>query len=178
MRRHRLPLALSILLPAVAMAGQPTFLKMTVQEKGYTEPNVKINLPLSLIEAVADSIKDEQIAGVDKVLMDIKTDGVDLVKLWQNVKKLGPTDFVEVEDEKEHVKVWKDHEAFRITVTDKGQSEPKVMIMFPLAIVDSIFGDGTKPVTLRSIVDALKSAGPMEFVEVKDGGDAVRIWLE
>lgn len=167
-------------LPAMGLAADPAFLKVTVQERGYTEPNVKINIPLSLIEVVADAIKEGEgeLVDIDAVIDEVEREGVDVRKLWEGVKELGPTDFIEVQDEKEYVKVWKDRDSFRVTVTEEGQTEPTVLITFPLAIIDNILGDGTQPVTLKGIVAALKDAGPMQFVEVHDHGEHVRIWLE
>ena len=178
MLKTKTALILILLFPALSMAGDPIFLKLTVQEKGYTEPNVKVNIPLSLIEVVADAINEEELVDMEEILAEINHEGVDLRKLWEGVKQLGPTDFVEIKDHGEHVKVWKDHDSFRITVTDDGSSEPKVLVTFPLMIVDTILGDGTRPITLDNIVKALKQAGPMQFVEVHDNGEHVKIWLE
>ena len=176
--RRNLVLPVAFLVPTLAVAGDPAFLHLTVQEKGYNEPNVKVNIPLSLIDVVADAIKDDDVVKIDGVLDDIEREGIDIRKLWTGLKDLGPTDFIEIENEDDHVKVWKDREAFRITITEKGQSEPKVLVTFPLAIVESVIGDGSQPITLKGIVAQLKKAGPMQFVEIHDEGEHVRIWLE
>lgn len=181
-RRLAPALALAIAVaPVLSLAAEPTFLKLSVQEKGYTEPNVKVNVPLALLDAIADAIKEDtlKLHEIDVALDEVKKEqGIDLPKLWEGIKKLGPTDFIEVVDEKEHVKVWKDTKDFKITVTEKGQKDPKVLVTMPLGIVEGIIGDGTKPITLKGIIAELRKVGPMQFVEIHDEGDHVRIWLE
>ncbi|MFN7975333.1 MAG: hypothetical protein U0166_23765 [Acidobacteriota bacterium] len=162
---------------SLAVAAEPGWLKLTVQEKGYTEPNVKVNIPLSLLDVIADAVNTEDLK-VDLALDEIKKEGVDIKKLWDGVKNLGPTDFIEIDDKDEHVKVWKDAKDFKITVTKKGSPEPEVLVTFPTAIVDSVVGDGTQPITFKRIVLELKKAGPMQFVEVHDDDEHVKIWIE
>ncbi len=162
----------------LVLAATPTFLKLTVQEKGYQEPNVKINVPLSLLDAVSDAITDDSVLEIDKTLDKVAKEGIDLRKLWDGVKKLGPTDFVEITKDGEYVKVWKDRKAFRLTVTEQGQKDPKVLVTLPLKIVEQVVGDGTKPITLKGILQAIRKAGPMQFVEVHDQGQHVKIWIE
>ena len=181
MIHRKLVIAAVALVSAVAFSAEPTFLKLTVQEKGYTQPNVKVNIPLSLIEVVADAINEEtlNLGEIDAAFVELKQkDGIDIRKLWDGIKKLGPTDFIEVENEKEHVKVWKDSKDFRITVTEKGMKEPNVLVTMPLSIVESVIGDGTKPVTLKGIIAELKKTAPLSLVEVHDQDEHVKIWLE
>jgi hypothetical protein len=80
--------------------GDVTWFRLEVTDKAARKATVKIKIPLSLVEMISDCA-DEAI--------DLKTKTktkVDLKKILQELKKYGPMTLIEVDDEKELVKIW------------------------------------------------------------------------
>ena len=74
-----------------------SFIRIEIVDKGKKKEKVKIKLPLSLVELLADCTKEK---------IDIDNFKFDLKKIVAELKKSGPTTLVEIESEDESVKIW------------------------------------------------------------------------
>lgn len=74
--------------------------KLLVTDNKTKKDKVKITLPISLIETLLKCVDDE----------DLNIEGdecdIDLKELFAELKKLGPTVFIEIIEDDETVKVW------------------------------------------------------------------------
>lgn len=87
--------------PAASAAGQKNakWFKIVVTGKAGTREEVKISLPISLVEMMIDACAEEKFTVDHGCRIDIR-------KIWNELKKAGPLALVEVEDHGETVKIW------------------------------------------------------------------------
>ncbi|MCX6565906.1 MAG: hypothetical protein NTW38_05705 [Candidatus Aminicenantes bacterium] len=86
-----------------AVRGEPKWFKVLITDRNSKEENVRITLPLSLIEglvrlAAADNHHGFRCNGRD---LDI-----DVLEILDQLKKAGPLALVEVNDGDEAIKIW------------------------------------------------------------------------
>lgn len=78
--------------------GEILCFRVEVTDKKTNKVKVKIKIPMSLIELVADC-KDDLKIGKEKCKLNLK-------KMLEELKKMGPTALIEVEEDDELVKIW------------------------------------------------------------------------
>lgn len=83
-----------------AAAREVRWLKVLVADGRAAEPQVRITLPVALIELILAS-SDSRHFKFDDEHCDI-----DLKAVWQALKKAGPMALVQIEDEGTLIKVW------------------------------------------------------------------------
>ena len=175
-------MALALSLPLIGLSAAPIqaadkniiWLRVEVNDQGGEHSKVKINLPLSLIEVVVDSIdKREFMAEIEN-----EHPSLDIPKLWKQIRKLESDDFITVESENENVRVWKDKQFFRINVRKDGEDDANVEVKLPLAIMDYLFESDSKELTFENLVEQLRGHLPLTVVQVKHADENVKIWLE
>jgi tetratricopeptide (TPR) repeat protein len=95
------PLASTPPVPKPAPAARPaTWIRVRVYQHGSKDPEVSINLPLSLAELVYKSLPDD-------ARKDLKLKGYDADNFWERLKKLGPTEILSIDGKDgERVQIW------------------------------------------------------------------------
>jgi len=79
--------------------GDAHWLKIVVSGKDGKKENVKISLPLSLVEMMINACPEEKFKFEHGCQVDIR-------KIWDELKKAGPQVLIEVEGHGETVKIW------------------------------------------------------------------------
>jgi hypothetical protein len=149
------------------------WLHVQVSETGSTTPKVTINMPLSLIEVVIES------ADAGDILKEIKSEkGIDLAKLWRQLRDADMDEFVTIDAEEAKVKVYKDRRNFRLTVEDLEHGEGNVEVRIPFEVMDYLFEEEHEDFKLSDLVGALRGDLPLVLVEANHDGDMVKVWLE
>ncbi len=87
--------------PEASKAGQKgvQWFKIVVTGKGGNHENVKITLPVSLIETIINACPGKKYNFDHGCQIDIQ-------RVWRDLKAAGPLALVEVEDHGEMVKIW------------------------------------------------------------------------
>jgi hypothetical protein len=87
--------------PLPAPAPKPArWIRVRVYDKGRTEPEVSINLPLGLAEMVFKSLPDQ-------ARRELRQKGYDADNFWQRLKALGPTEIIDIRgDSGEKIQIW------------------------------------------------------------------------
>lgn len=80
-------------------AKSPLFFKIEVRDLKNGNDDVKITLPVSLVEIMLEA------SGEEKIKLDCGR-SVDLKKIWASLKAAGPLALVQVEDKDATVKIW------------------------------------------------------------------------
>ncbi len=156
-----------------ASGGDVIWLKVEVHDASSSRANVKLNVPLSLIEVVIDSIdKREFMANLQD------EHHLDLPKLWREVRGMNGSDFVTVETDEENIRVWKDNDFFRIDVDKIDGKEGEVQVKLPLAIMDYLFESRRGSFDFAELVDQLRGHLPVTLVQMQDDDHSVKIWIE
>ena len=170
-----LPLLAMAAAPALASDKEVIWMRVQVFDQGGEHAKVKVNLPISLIEVVIDSIDKREF------LSEIQEGhpSLDIQKLWRQIRKMEGGDFVTIESDKENVRVWKDKEFFRINVKEEGFDEPNIEIKLPLSVMDYVFDSSSdKGFSFQEMIEQLRGHLPLTLVQVKHGEESVKIWLE
>jgi hypothetical protein len=85
--------------PAPGPARAAAWLRVRIFEEGVKEPKVSINLPIALADLVFKSLPED-------AKRDLRRNGYDADNFWEQLKKLGPTDIIEIVGERERIKIW------------------------------------------------------------------------
>ena len=86
--------------PVYEPSKDAKWLKILITDVRTNEVQVKITLPIALVEIALKCVDDAEIE-----LDDVDCD-LDLKTLWKELKKAGPMTMIEVRDGDELVKVW------------------------------------------------------------------------
>lgn len=168
-------LAIAAGLTTAAAAAEDPAIWLRVEIGGNAEEhgNVKIMLPISLIEVVVDSVD------TSKVMSEIKMEkGIDLAKMWRQVRNLDESEFVRIDSDDAKVRVYKDARNFRVTVHEPGFEQPNVEVKIPFSMMDYLFEEGRKEFKLSEMISSLRGQLPLTLVEAKHDGESVTVWLE
>ena len=160
---------------AAAEATEPAvWLNIEVNEGAAGGPKVKINVPISMIEVVIESIDTTQI------FQELRSEhGVDLAGLWQNLRDAETDEFVTIDQEDAKIQVFKDQENLRVVVQEAGYEEPNVQVRIPFTMMDYLLqGVQTDQFRLSDLVASVRGSLPLVLVEASHGEERVRIWLE
>jgi hypothetical protein len=86
--------------PPRTAAGGARWLRVRVFERGRSQPEVSINVPVALADILFESLPDE-------ARIELKKKGYDADNFWRKLKQLGPSEIVEIKgDDGSVVKVW------------------------------------------------------------------------
>jgi hypothetical protein len=154
--------------------------------EGEDGTNVKLNLPLSLIEAVLPAIQDERIQG-GRIRIDLDQEdrgqlrSLDLKSIMQALREQPDGDFVRVRDRGEQVRVAKSGRFLLVNVDgnrENADRPERVRIKLPIDLASAIAeGDGQE-VDLVAMVRALARHRGEDLVSIEDGQTRVRIWVD
>lgn len=146
---------------------------------------VRVNVPLALAEAVVSSVNHDQLQHGHINLGHADLNGVDLRAILDAVRTSADGEFVTVKNKDEDVSVAKQKGYLVIHVTDsnKGTKEQQnVEIHVPMTVVDALVASAGQDLHDLNIAAALHAlaahVGDTELVNVKDGKQTVRIWLD
>ncbi|MCX6570115.1 MAG: hypothetical protein NT006_01590 [Candidatus Aminicenantes bacterium] len=77
---------------------------------------------------------------------------------------------------------------FKVLITDGKTNDAKVKVTLPIALVEVLINctdsrhfkidDGDCDIDLKAVWAALKQAGPMALIEIRDDGALIKVWLE
>ena len=158
----------------VAQARGDVLLRVEVNDPRTGEQRVRLNLPLDSIDQLLAIASKEMGHELD---FDMGH-GMNLRALYLAFRDEDLSDFLEVNSEDgEHVRVWKDQDAFHVQVQEEGYYEPNVRIYMPLQVLDVLFLDDEE-LDLRGALDELRNMAPLTLVEVDKEDENIRIWLE
>lgn len=81
-------------------SGGVRWLHVRVYEKGKSEPEVSINVPMALAEVLFEGLPDE-------ARRELRKKGYDADNFWKKLRALGPTEIIDVKgDDGSQVKIW------------------------------------------------------------------------
>jgi len=169
----------------LSAATAEKWLHVKVTEGGEDGETVRVNVPLSLAEAILPSINVEQmrngkinIAGLTD---HSHADDVDLRAILEAVRKAPDGEFVTVESKKENVRVAKKAGFMLIEVRDShGDADriEKVDVKVPMSVMDAMVTSGAKELDVLAALRALSEYDQGDLVTVQDGHDTVRVWID
>lgn len=169
---------LVLMLSVAAQAASKEWLHVHVEDMNGADgkDTVKVNIPISLVEAVLPLIEEKGIEG-GKIQIHEKDFKVeDLRKVWNALKNEDDTEFVSIESKDANIKVMKE-KGFLLVRSDE-KSDTTVDLKLPLQVVDAMLSGTGDELNLMAAVQALKNSGVKDFISVKDKNATVRVWID
>ena len=164
------------------------WIHIRVIESGPDGDHVRVNIPLSLAEAVLPTIKSDKFSDGKVKVEGHAFDRVDLRALLDAVSKAQDNQFVTVESKDANVEVAKSGEFLLIKVHDNAKKGVKtagthktantVDIKVPFKVAQALLSGSSDELNVLAAVRALDEFGNLELVTVKDDENNVRIWVD
>lgn len=178
MRIKRFLLGLSILfsLTLVAWAGSNQWLHIRVEKAGKSGENIKINVPLSLVETVLPMLEQKDFKGGKIRLPHQGMTVEDLREIWQSLRAQGDAEFVRVEKADQDLRVF--IEGAYLYVKSSENSKKQVDVEIPVQVVDAMFSGQGDELNLAAAIRALQESGAREIISVKSEEESVRVWID
>jgi hypothetical protein len=186
----RKTLGVMVFMSAFAALAMPAdrWIHVRVTESGPDGDRVRINIPLSLAEAVLPTIKSDKFCDGKVKVEGHALDQVDLRALLEAVRKAQDNHYVTVESKHENVEVAKDGEFLLIKVRENREGAGKlagaqkaantVDIKIPFKVAHALLSGNNDELDVLAAVRALGEYRNLELVTVKDENDNVRIWVD
>jgi hypothetical protein len=178
-RPFALVMGLSLVAGAASADGQ-RWLHVKVHEETGDRARVSINLPVTMIEAVAPLVDAKSMHGHHLRIDDADVDGVELRRIWQAMRTAGDGNYVTVDSDHDNVRVKKQNGFMLIQADDRRRHGDRVEVKIPVSVVDALFSGATdeEDLNIAAAMRALANAGEGEFVTVTGDDATVRIWVD
>lgn len=147
-----------------------------INDKGEPSETVKVNVPLSLAEAVLPAVKAHHLNAGKITLHDARLEEVDLRAVFEAVRNSKDGEFVTIEKRSQNVRVAKQAGYLLVNVTEG--TDKRVDIKVPLAVVEAMLSGPKGELDLLAGIRALAKHGDQELVTVKERHNTVRIWVD
>ncbi len=179
MLRHGLLATLGLaLLTTTAFAGPTDYwLHVRVDEHGSDGEQVRINLPIQLVESVLPLIHNGALRG-GHMRIDMDQHDIDLPKLLAAVRDARDGEYVTVTSEDENVRVAKQGGYLLVKAID---SDETVDVRIRLAVVDALLTPTDKAdgeLNIAAAVHTLAEQGEGDIVTVTGEDENVHIWID
>ena len=188
MMRKTLGVMVSMLAFAALAMPADRWLHVRVTESGPDGDRVRINIPLSLAEAVLPTIKADKFSDGKVKVEGHALDQVDLRAILEAVRKAQDNQYVTVESKHENVEVAKAGEFLLIKVHENREGAGKtagarkatntVDIKIPFKVANALLSGSNDELNVLAAVRALGEYPSLELVTVQDESDNVRIWVD
>jgi hypothetical protein len=168
-------LLLPFLLSPVSAADRDQWLHVAVDESGQGGDRVRLNIPLTLVEAVLPLIETHEFRNGRVVIEDEEFSREDLKTILAAVRDAQDGEYVTVEGIDEDVRVAKEGKHILVRVRD---SHDDVDIKMPVAVLDALLAGEEDELDVLAAVTALADHGEGTLLTARDGDDTVRIWID
>jgi hypothetical protein len=186
----RKTVGLLVFMFAFAALAMPAdrWIHVRVTESGPDGDRVRINIPLSLAEAVLPTIKAEKFCDGKVKVAGHALDQVDLRAILEAVRMAQDNQYVTVESKHENVEVAKAGEFLLIKVHEDREGAGKsaatqrtgstVDIKIPFKVAHALLSGSSDELDVLAAIRALGEYPNLELVTVNDESDSVRIWVD
>jgi hypothetical protein len=185
MMRKTVGVMVSMLAFAALAMPADRWIHIRVIESGPDGDRVRVNIPLSLAEAILPTIKSDKLCDGKVKVEGHPFEQVDLPALLEAVRQAQDNQYVTVESKDQNVEVAKAGEFLLIKVHENCKGAGKtakatntVDIKVPFKVAHALLSGGKDELNVLAAVQALDQYSNLELVSVKDENDNVRIWVD
>ncbi len=158
--------------PVMAHAEEET-VWLRIEVRSDDQPQVKIRVPISLIEVMVDSVDKREFLRH----LEAGHHSLDISRIWHEVRHMDLEEFVTVESEDESLRVWKDREFLRVDASGS-RAHGTVAVKIPLDLLDYLFDAEGSEFSFQEMIERIRDHLPLVMVEVESDEESVKIWLE
>jgi len=181
MKRILIACALALALPLAALAqksDRASWIHIQVIDDSRHGANVEVNLPMSLVEVALEVAEDEMMEG-GHIEIDADITVSDMRRMWHELREAGDGDFVTVEEDGERVEIYRRGDLVHIDIDDVRRDEQKIRLEIPVSMVDVLFDtEEEHALNLRGALAELQNHNGGEVLNLRDGDETVRIWID
>jgi hypothetical protein len=177
MKKLFLSAALIVLVAGLAPAAAAKMWVHVNVKDSFKDETVKINLPLSVIEAMLPMIEEEQLRKGSIQINDHDFKVEDLRKAWNEIRNEGDMEFITVEGRDGNVSV-RIEGKYLLVQPEKKSENSKVDIRLPLQVVDAMLSGTGNQLNLAAGIKALRDSGVKDIITVNDNHSSVRVWID
>lgn len=156
------------------------WLHVRVVDGGDKQESVKVNLPVAVLETMAEAIQAEHFKEGQIQLGETGLKAEQLRALWQSLKTSQDMEFVTVESGDDHVRVAKSGRFLVVKVSGGGSEDGGEMVdvKVPIEVVDALLQAPEGQLNVKAAIQALVQYGTGDIVQIQDGTSRVRIWID
>jgi hypothetical protein len=177
MKNYLLSAVVIILVAGFASAASSKMWVHVNVQDSTKEETVKINLPLSVIEAMLPMIEEEHLRRGSIEINDHDFQVEDLRKAWNEIRDEGDMDFITVEGRDGNVSV-RIQGNYLLVQPEKQSDHRKVDIRIPIQVVDAMLSGSGNQLNLAAGIKALRDSGVRDIITVNDNHSSVRVWID
>jgi len=163
-------------LAPVARAQDAQWIHVRVNEQDGAK--VSVNLPVSLLEIALEIAEKEAFKGTPGLHLGdhADIDVADLRRIWNQLRESGDAEYVNVQDNEETVRIFREGDRVLIHVND-GDDET-VRVEVPFSVVDTLLQGEGDELNFAGALRELAATNNGEIVQVRDGDTDVRVWID
>ncbi len=167
--------------PAATAGDRDAWIHIRVDARDGDGEQVRINLPLQMIESLLPMITADGDSGDVRMTNGRihfgcrELDGVDLRALLAAVRDAEDAEYITVQGPRENVRVAKEKGDLLVTADDRGE---KVRVRVRMKVVEALLKSDEQELDLIGMVRALREQGEGELVSVESDKETVRIWID
>ena len=152
---------------------------MHINVRGTENENVSINLPISMIEKMANLIPADTKGDSRIRINDEDITVAELRAIWRDLRKQPDATFITVDETDSKVRVAKRGGYLIVRAHDQkeGRNE-QVEMKIPGTVVDALLSSPGEQLNMAAALQALARHGAGELVTVTGEGETVRIWVD
>ena len=165
-------------LPLAAQASGEMWLHVRVEKSGDDGETVRVNIPLSLAEAVLPAINAKRFRH-GRIRFRQHGDNIDIRAILAAVKDVADGEFVSIERAHETIRVTKTGGYLMVKTdsTDDPKAE-RISVKVPLIVVEALLSGAEDELNLAAAIKALREFGAIDLVTVEEDGERVRVWID
>lgn len=150
------------------------WIHIEVDEVGEQGAEIRINLPLSLVD-VAVRLTPEHVVSENQIHLEGHGISVsDLRRLWRELEGAGEGELVTIERQNEHVHIGR--RGNRVLIEVDEEDGKHVHVEIPVSVVGALLSAEGEELNLKAAVDQLGSQRG-EVLRVDGPDEQVRIWI-
>jgi hypothetical protein len=197
-----LPFLLGLAGAGVAPASAEPWLHIKVVETGSDAETVRVNVPLSLVEAMVP-LMEHSTDGADDSGDDAENDAehdsghdssghhhhgvrinqhdlspAEMRALLEAFRKAEDGEYIAVDGAHENVRVSKSGGDFLVDVDDHEQGHEQVKVRIRTEVLDALLSGGKDELNFQAAARALRNQAGQDLVSVTSEDETVRIWID
>jgi hypothetical protein len=156
------------------------WLHVRVVGDGDKNESVRVNLPIAVLETMAESIQAEHFKEGQVHLGDTGLKAAQLRAAWESIRTSKDMEFVTIDSDDENVRVAKAGRHLVIKVNEGGARGRRgtVDVKLPIEVMDALLDAPEGQLNVKAAIQALVEFGTGDIVQVHDGTSRVRIWID
>lgn len=164
----------AVLAALPAEASTTRWLHVRVQKKGDAGESVRVNVPVSVAQAVAPILEKE--LQTELKMEDSELTVEDLRRIWSELKGVRGTDVVAVDTAEAKVRV--SITGREVLVRADEGSKAKVDVRIPVEVVDALLSGEGSQLNVSAAIETLLESKKADLVSVEDDTNLVRVWID